>query len=306
MKFYPSDWRGDPRLRMCGLAARGLWIDLMAYMHEGEPYGHLMIDGLVPDLKGIASLVARPVAEVRKALAELEKKLVFSRGNNGEIISRRMVRDRDKALRDQTNGRNGGNPNLTRGVNPPDKAHIPDTRDQNKKEEREARAPVGDVSRETKPEREPLIPKEAVELAEAFLMAIGATRDYLGWHGLDYDAAVWVARGYDRSVVLATAASIAAKYQPLKSKSYFAACVVRACTEPIAPATQRPFQPARAEVIHVQPRPNSIVEAGRRRLAEFAAIQADLNRPGDSDPEGNAGDGAGNADVRLLSQGGSG
>ena len=48
LKFYPADWRADPRLRMCSLAARGLWIELMSYMHEGEPYGHLTIDGVPP------------------------------------------------------------------------------------------------------------------------------------------------------------------------------------------------------------------------------------------------------------------
>lgn len=97
MKFYPADWRADPRLRMCSLAARGLWIDLISYMHEGEPYGHLNIDGVVPDLQGIASLVARPVAEVRKALDELQAKRVFSRTEAGAIYSRRMVRDAERS-----------------------------------------------------------------------------------------------------------------------------------------------------------------------------------------------------------------
>lgn len=133
MKFYCSDWRGDPRLRMCSLAARGLWIDLMSYAHEGEPYGHLTIDGKVPDLPGIAALVARPLKEVKAAIAELEERNVFSRADNGAIISRRMVRDKAKADRDRHNGKAGGNPILNqqdnRGVNPPDKL-IPTTRDQ--------------------------------------------------------------------------------------------------------------------------------------------------------------------------------
>lgn len=132
LKFYPSDWRGDPRLRMCSLAARGLWIDLISYMHEGEPYGHLTINGIQPDIGDIAALVARPLAEVRKALAELEAKQVFSRAESGAVYSRRMARDKAKEDRDRENGKGGGNPNLlppvNQGVNPPDKAHIPDTR----------------------------------------------------------------------------------------------------------------------------------------------------------------------------------
>lgn len=130
MKFYPADWRGEPRLRMCSFAARGLWIDLMSYMHEGTPYGHLTIEGHAPDLNEIASLTARPVSETRKALAELDARKVFSRSQEGTIYSRRMVRDADKAMRDKENGKAGGNPSLKPQVNPPDKAHIPETRDQ--------------------------------------------------------------------------------------------------------------------------------------------------------------------------------
>jgi len=97
MKFYPIDWRADPRLRMCSLSARGLWIDLMAYMHEGEPYGHLTVDGAVPDLAAIALLVGRPDDEVTAALAELEARKVISRAANSVIYSRRMVRDFEKS-----------------------------------------------------------------------------------------------------------------------------------------------------------------------------------------------------------------
>jgi hypothetical protein len=117
MKFYPADWRADPRLRMCSLSARGLWIDLISYMHEGVPYGHLTIDGVVPDLSDLSALVGRPVAEVRKAISELETKQIFSRTENGAIYSRRMVRDRAKADRDRENGKGGGNPHLRSGLN---------------------------------------------------------------------------------------------------------------------------------------------------------------------------------------------
>ena len=118
LKFYPADWRADPRLRMCTLAARGLWIDLISYMHEGQPYGHLTIDGVQPALNDIAALVARPVTDVRKALAELEAKQVFSRAESGAIYSRRMVRDNEKAIANVINGYEGGNPNVERGTVP--------------------------------------------------------------------------------------------------------------------------------------------------------------------------------------------
>lgn len=97
MKFHPTDWRGELRLRACSLAARGLWIDLITYMTEGTPYGHLTIEGVAPDMKAMAALVGRPTAEVKKALAELEERGVFSRTAAGVIFSRRMVRDYRKS-----------------------------------------------------------------------------------------------------------------------------------------------------------------------------------------------------------------
>lgn len=113
LKFYPSDWRSDPRLRMCSLAARGLWIDLMSYMHEGEPYGYLTINGARPKLDQIASLVGRPLREVEKAFAEIVSLGVCS-SEDGSIVSRRMVRDNDRSEegREQINKRWGNrNPN---------------------------------------------------------------------------------------------------------------------------------------------------------------------------------------------------
>lgn len=95
VKWYFDDWRSDPRLRMCSLAARGLWADILSYMHEGEPYGHFTIDGRVPELPDIARLTGASVKDVRLAYAELERHGVFSRDEKGIPFSRRLVRDRE-------------------------------------------------------------------------------------------------------------------------------------------------------------------------------------------------------------------
>src|SRR5260221_494809 len=97
MKWYPADWRADPRLRMCGYAARGLWADLLSLMHEAEPYGYLLINGISPTTRQIASLLGGSEREVKSLLDELEIAGVFSRADGGAIISRRMVRDKAKA-----------------------------------------------------------------------------------------------------------------------------------------------------------------------------------------------------------------
>lgn len=119
MKWYPADWRADPRLRMCGLAARGLWADMLSLMHEAEPYGHLLVSGTAPTDRQLAKLVGCTEKECRAALDELKEAGVYSLTVNGVVYSRRMVRDFDKAQKDRSNGKGGGNPNIVGWVNPP-------------------------------------------------------------------------------------------------------------------------------------------------------------------------------------------
>lgn len=105
-QFYPSDWRTDPGLRLCSLAARGLWADMLCLMHEAEPYGHLTLsDGREITGAMLARLVGEGSGEVADLLSELEDNSVFSRNDDGIIFSRRMVRD--EAIR---NARAAGGP----------------------------------------------------------------------------------------------------------------------------------------------------------------------------------------------------
>ena len=125
LKFFPSSWRSDPALRSCSVAARGLWIDMLCLMHEGEPRGHLCLpNGQMIDERRLGKLCCLPLNDVRKLLAELRRNQVFGFTDRGVIFSRRMVRDNAKAQRDRENGRTGGNPQIVRtsgsqGVNPP-------------------------------------------------------------------------------------------------------------------------------------------------------------------------------------------
>lgn len=128
-KFYPSDWRADPALRMCSIGARGLWMEMLCVMHEANPRGALMVNGNPVTERQLAGLTGCALKEVLSLLEELEAAGVFSR-DNGVIFSRRMRRDDEKAERDKANGRSGGNPSLKRGVNPKDKAQKPEARDQ--------------------------------------------------------------------------------------------------------------------------------------------------------------------------------
>lgn len=150
MKFYPSDWRSDPTLRACSIAARGVWMELLCVMHEASPRGWLLLpNGSAMTERQIATLVGASVEEVTECLIELEQAGVFSRDGSGVIFSRRMHRDEEKAALAAHNGAKGGNPTLKGGVNPSDnggdKAQIPDTREPEISSLRSADEPTGDA-----------------------------------------------------------------------------------------------------------------------------------------------------------------
>jgi hypothetical protein len=94
-QFYPGDWRTDPGLRLCSVGARGLWIEIMCLMHEGEPYGHLTVQGRHIGIDMLARLVGESASSVKRWYAELEINDVFSKTAEGMVFSRRMVRDED-------------------------------------------------------------------------------------------------------------------------------------------------------------------------------------------------------------------
>lgn len=139
LKFYPSDWRADPALRMCSVGARGLWMEMLCIMHEAQPYGSLRVNSRPVSDRQLASLAGSSIDEIAGLLAELEAAGVFSRDDDGVIVSRRMQRDYEKAEADKANGKRGGNPRLKQGVNPPEKA-------EDKAQKPEARSQISDAS----------------------------------------------------------------------------------------------------------------------------------------------------------------
>ena len=111
-QFYPADWRKDPALSTCSLAARGLWIELICVAHESEEYGVLAINGKPMTIQQLARSVGESAAMIGKLIDELEQSSVFSRDDRGCIFSRRMVKDEHiREIRGDA-GRLGGNPNL--------------------------------------------------------------------------------------------------------------------------------------------------------------------------------------------------
>lgn len=107
MKFNPKRWRTDEALRMCGPAARGLWMELICIMHEAEPYGHLLVRGKAPHDRMLSVMVGVPANDLPDLLSELEENEVFSRTDDGIIYSRGMVRDEETHQQSSTFGKKG-------------------------------------------------------------------------------------------------------------------------------------------------------------------------------------------------------
>jgi hypothetical protein len=127
-QFYPGDWLKDTALRACCLAARGLWMDMLSFMHQGTPYGYLTLPSVVDDggkdilrpiLPGtLARMVGGTAEEVDRLLSELEAAGVFSRSAEGIIFSRRMVSDEKlRELRASGGILSLGNPNVPQPKN---------------------------------------------------------------------------------------------------------------------------------------------------------------------------------------------
>ena len=111
-KFYPNDWQSEPKLRMCSIAARGLWMELLCIMHDAKPYGHLTIAGQIPTEEQLSILVGVPVDELRQLLRQLAENGVFSKKKSGVIYSRKLVLMAETSRKHQENGSKGGNPKL--------------------------------------------------------------------------------------------------------------------------------------------------------------------------------------------------
>lgn len=118
-QFYPGDWLKDAALRMVSVGARGLWVDMICYMHQGSPYGHLKVNSKVVTEVQLARMVGGELGEVKSWLNELYESGVYSLAEDGAMFSRRMVKDEELREVRAAGGKEGGNPKLMGGYNKP-------------------------------------------------------------------------------------------------------------------------------------------------------------------------------------------
>jgi len=107
-QYYWGDWWKDKGLHSCSLTARGLWHEMNCLMHEGEPYGHLTLNGRPMTVAQLANQCRISASQCVKLLRELEDAGVPSRTADGVIFSRRMVRDEAARNARAEGGKAGG------------------------------------------------------------------------------------------------------------------------------------------------------------------------------------------------------
>lgn len=129
-KFFWSDWESDPALRLCSLAAQGLWMRMLCIAAKHDPIGYVAVAGRSLGVTDLAQLTGASETEVGALMADLERNGVFSRDRLQRVYSRRMVKDARASAEARKNGKLGGNPNLRKdggnspGDNPQDKGPL--------------------------------------------------------------------------------------------------------------------------------------------------------------------------------------
>ncbi len=109
-KWFWADWAADTGLRLCSLAAKGLWIEMLAIMAKSKIKGFLLDGESKMESKTLAELERTTEDEIERLLAELFSHGVPSKDMMGVIYNRRMAREgRISAVRSEA-GKLGGRP----------------------------------------------------------------------------------------------------------------------------------------------------------------------------------------------------
>jgi len=93
-QWYPGDWRKDPGVQTLNYHDRGVWLEILDFMHESEVRGELVINGRAMTDQEVADMLRLPLAKLKQTLSKLLSKNVANKcACHGAICNRRMVRD---------------------------------------------------------------------------------------------------------------------------------------------------------------------------------------------------------------------
>lgn len=101
-EFYPSDWLSDTKLNLCSYSTKGVWIDLLCYMHKADPYGYLIVNGIILNEADIQGMLKLDNKSFNYIWSELVNYGVIKKDDrSGAFYSKRMVNDHKKRLKDK-------------------------------------------------------------------------------------------------------------------------------------------------------------------------------------------------------------
>lgn len=90
-QFYPGDWRKDPGIQSLDYETRGIWFEMILFMHESERRGLLLLNGAAPDEEALARMLGIGSSKMRELKAKLLASGVASiELKTGAIMNRRM------------------------------------------------------------------------------------------------------------------------------------------------------------------------------------------------------------------------
>jgi len=111
-QFYPGDWRKDPGIQSLDYFDRGVWFEIMCFMHESTERGVLLLNGRPMTDDSLARLLGLDNQKLSSTLTRLMESGVAHRRDDGAIFNRRMIRDEQIRYIRAEAGKRGGNPNL--------------------------------------------------------------------------------------------------------------------------------------------------------------------------------------------------
>jgi len=92
-KWYWAEYRAADGLRLCSLAAQGLWMRMLSVMATSTRKGYLLLNGKAVSPLALASLANSGIEEIQILITELRSRKVFSETRSGLIFNRRMARE---------------------------------------------------------------------------------------------------------------------------------------------------------------------------------------------------------------------
>lgn len=78
-QFYPGDWQGNPKLKRCTHAEKGMWMDVLCLLHDGDSYG----------------ILRWKLSEIAKAIGTTEAKI-------SGLVSKGVLKGSDDEIPDLT------------------------------------------------------------------------------------------------------------------------------------------------------------------------------------------------------------